>query len=60
MIDSKMYIDVVSTWIKYTEKFFVIPGTDKIITKPFDAWTKEHQDVAQVPSSNKRIASSII
>lgn len=39
--------DVVSTWIKYTEKFFVIPGTDKIITKPFDAWTKEHQDVAQ-------------
>ncbi|KAK4515897.1 uncharacterized protein ATC70_010855 [Mucor velutinosus] len=39
--------DVVSTWIKYTEKFIVIPGTDKIISKPFDYWSKEHQDVAQ-------------
>ncbi|KAL9540408.1 hypothetical protein MBANPS3_009694 [Mucor bainieri] len=39
--------DAVSTWIKYTEKFMVIPGTDKIISKPFDYWSKEHQDVAQ-------------
>ncbi|GAN07118.1 hypothetical protein MAM1_0149c06610 [Mucor ambiguus] len=39
--------DAISTWIKYTEKFIVIPGTDKIISKPFDYWSKEHQDVAQ-------------
>ncbi|KAL7318888.1 hypothetical protein PS15m_002075 [Mucor circinelloides] len=39
--------DAVSTWIKYTEKFILIPGTDKIISKPFNYWSKEHQDVAQ-------------
>lgn len=27
----------------------VIPGTDKIISKPFGYWSQEHQNVAQVP-----------
>ncbi|KAI7900668.1 uncharacterized protein BX663DRAFT_517191 [Cokeromyces recurvatus] len=39
--------DVVSTWIKYTEKFIVVPGTDHIISKPYDNWTNQHKEVAQ-------------
>lgn len=44
-------IDMISTWIKYEEKFYIIPSTGHIINKPFAAWTLQHQQVAQVLSS---------
>ncbi|KAI8369194.1 hypothetical protein EDC96DRAFT_504199 [Choanephora cucurbitarum] len=39
--------DIASSWIKYTEKFLVIPNTTTIINKPFVAWTQDHQHVAE-------------
>jgi hypothetical protein len=48
---SNYFLDIISTWIKYNEEFYVIPGTEKIITKPFSQWTPQHQNIAQVPSS---------
>lgn len=41
---------MISTWIKYEEKFYVIPSTGHIINKPFAVWTLQHQQVAQVQS----------
>lgn len=43
-----------STWIKYTEKFMIIPSTGKIISKPFGYWTEEHQTIAQVYYQKKK------
>ncbi|KAI9362172.1 hypothetical protein BD770DRAFT_440861 [Pilaira anomala] len=37
--------DFISTWIKYNEKFYVLPNGD-IINKPFAAWTSQHQKIA--------------
>jgi hypothetical protein len=43
-----LFSDFVSTWIKYTEKFFYNPATGKIISNPFILWTPQHQRIAQV------------
>ncbi|KAG2202988.1 hypothetical protein INT47_013204 [Mucor saturninus] len=43
----QMAWDMISTWIKYEEKFYVIPSTGHIINKPFAAWTSQHQQIAQ-------------
>ncbi|CEG74431.1 hypothetical protein RMATCC62417_09652 [Rhizopus microsporus] len=42
----QMTWDVISTWIKYSEKFVQIPNTNMIISKPFDYWTPQHQYIA--------------
>ncbi|KAI8987395.1 hypothetical protein BDF20DRAFT_850012 [Mycotypha africana] len=39
--------DAISTWIKYQEKFVVIPNTTHVVTKPFDYWTNQHKMIAQ-------------
>ncbi|CEI91501.1 hypothetical protein RMCBS344292_05787 [Rhizopus microsporus] len=44
----QMTWDVISTWIKYSEKFVQIPNTTMIISKPFDYWTPQHQYIAMV------------
>lgn len=49
-LNKNYQIDFVSTWIKYEEKFYILPS-GKIINKPFAAWTEQHQHVAQVLSS---------
>lgn len=41
-------LDMVLTWIKYSENFIVIPGTTTIIANPFDYWTELHKNAAQV------------
>ncbi|KAG2233853.1 hypothetical protein INT48_005299 [Thamnidium elegans] len=38
--------DFISTWIKYEEKFYILPN-GKIINKPFSTWTEQHQHIAQ-------------
>ncbi|KAI8876419.1 hypothetical protein K501DRAFT_327044 [Backusella circina FSU 941] len=47
MLLMQMSWDFVSTWIKYTEKFFYNPATGKIIANPFILWTSQHQHIAQ-------------
>ncbi|KAI8994840.1 hypothetical protein BDB01DRAFT_774237 [Pilobolus umbonatus] len=39
--------DVTSTYIKYSEKFYVIEATGTIISKPYHFWTPEHKDLAR-------------
>ena len=39
-------LDIISTWIKYTEGFMPLPNGD-IITKPFAFWDEYHQSFIQ-------------
>ncbi|CAO3625259.1 unnamed protein product [Cunninghamella blakesleeana] len=35
--------DILSTYIKYSEGFYVLPDKN-VVSKPFDKWTPEHQE----------------
>ncbi|KAI7896108.1 uncharacterized protein EV154DRAFT_280633 [Mucor mucedo] len=39
--------DIVLAWIKYYEKFTIIPGTATIIETPFNSWTEQHKNASQ-------------